>query len=100
MIEFVRVRFLPINLGADRARVAAASFTAGGTETLSVSREAGQAGFKGIESSLFADWLDTEPEVPNEKRFRRFPGMIFCWEGDLVKTFLTANQVPTGKEIV
>jgi len=49
---------------------------------------------------LFADWLDTEPEVPNEKWFRRFPGMIVCGEGDLVKTFLTANQVPTGKEIV
>jgi len=100
LIEFVRVRFLPINSGADRARVAAASFTAGGTETLSVSREAGQAGFKGIGSRLFADWLDTEPEVPNEKWFRRFPGMIVCGEGDLVKTFLTANQVPTGKEIV
>ena len=67
---------------------------------MSVSREAGQSGFKGIESRLFADWLDTEPEVPNEKWFRRFPGMIVCGEGDLVKTFLTANQVPTGKEIV
>ena len=48
----------------------------------------------------FAEWLDTEPEVPNEKWFRRFPGMIVCGEGDLVKTFLTAGQVPTGKEMV
>jgi hypothetical protein len=49
---------------------------------------------------LLAEWLDTEPEVPNERWFKRFPAMTVCGEGDLVKTFLTANQVPTGKEIV
>ncbi len=48
---------------------------------------------------LFADWLDTEPEVPNEKWFKRFPEMIVCGEGELVKTFLTANQTPTGTEV-
>jgi len=37
---------------------------------------------------LFTDWLDTEPEVPNEKWFKRFPAMTVCGEGELVKTFL------------
>jgi len=48
---------------------------------------------------LLADWLDTEPDVPEGKWFKRFLGMIVCGEGDLVKTFLTANQIPTGKEL-
>jgi hypothetical protein len=46
-----------------------------------------------------ADWLDTEPEVPDGRWFKRFSGMIVCGEGELVKTFLKANQVPTGIEI-
>ena len=49
---------------------------------------------------MLADWLDTEPEVPDEKWFKRFPGMIVCGENELVKTFLRVGQVPTGKEIV
>ncbi|PYL63837.1 MAG: hypothetical protein DMF25_09230 [Verrucomicrobia bacterium] len=49
---------------------------------------------------LFAEWLDTEPEVPNERWFKRFSAMIVCGESDLVKTFLTANQSPSGKEVV
>jgi hypothetical protein len=36
---------------------------------------------------LFADWLDTEPEVTNKKWFKRFPAMTVCGEGELVKTF-------------
>ncbi|HEY3138592.1 MAG TPA: hypothetical protein VGL29_21385 [Blastocatellia bacterium] len=48
---------------------------------------------------FLADWLDTEPEVPEGKWFKRFSGMIVCGEGELVKTFLTANQIPTGKEV-
>jgi len=47
---------------------------------------------------FFADWLDAEPEVPNDRWFKRFPGMIVCGEGELVKTFLTADQTPTGTE--
>jgi hypothetical protein len=46
---------------------------------------------------LFAEWLDTEPEVPNEKWFKRFPQMIVCGEDDLVKTFLNAQQLPIRK---
>jgi hypothetical protein len=48
---------------------------------------------------LFADWLDTEPEVPSEQWFKRFPEMIVCGEGELVKTFLNAQQLPVGKEV-
>jgi hypothetical protein len=46
-----------------------------------------------------ADWLDTQPEVPNGKWFKRFSAMIVCGEGELVKAFLTATQAPTGEEI-
>ncbi len=48
---------------------------------------------------LLADWLDTEPGVPNEKWFKRFPEMIVCGEGELVKTFLTRTQTVIGTEI-
>ena len=49
----------------------------------------------GDQLGLFAEWLDTEPEVP----FKRFPQMIVCAEGELVKTFLNAQQVSVGKEV-
>ena len=48
----------------------------------------------------FADWLGTEPEVPEDKWFKRFSEMTVCGEGELVKTFLTTGQVPTGAEVV
>jgi hypothetical protein len=48
---------------------------------------------------LLAEWLDTEPEVPAGKWFKRFPGMIACGEGDLVKTFLRSGQAPSGDEM-
>jgi hypothetical protein len=47
----------------------------------------------------FATWLEGEPEVPNGKWFKRFPGMIVCGEGELVKTFLTPGQLPAGEEV-
>src|SRR5215469_4789632 len=47
----------------------------------------------------FADWLDTEPDVPEGMWFRRFSGMCVCGEGDSVKTFLIEGQIPTGTEI-
>jgi hypothetical protein len=46
-----------------------------------------------------ADWLDTEPGVPDGKWFKRFSGMTVCGEGELVKTFLTSGQAPMGTEI-
>jgi hypothetical protein len=48
---------------------------------------------------LFARWLDSDPEVPVGEWFKRFPEMIVCGEGELVKTFLNARQVPTGTEV-
>jgi len=48
---------------------------------------------------LLAQWLDTEPEVPTGLWFKRFPGMIACGKGELVKTFLRLGQAPAGEEI-
>ena len=48
---------------------------------------------------LLGAWLDGEPEVPAGKWFKRFPGMIACGEGELVKTFLRLGQVPEGEEL-
>jgi hypothetical protein len=48
---------------------------------------------------LLAEWLDTEPDVPDGRWFKRFPGMIVCGEGELVKTFLRIGQAPDGSEI-
>ena len=47
-----------------------------------------------------ADRLDTEPEVPEGKWFKHFAGMTVCGEDELVKTFLSLGQVPTGTEII
>lgn len=49
---------------------------------------------------LFGDWCDTNPEVPQGGRFKRFPGMTACGEGELVKTFLLAGQAPHGQEVL
>jgi hypothetical protein len=46
-----------------------------------------------------ATWLDTEPEVSTGKWFKRFPGMIVCGEGELVKTFLRTGQAATGDQL-
>lgn len=47
----------------------------------------------------FAAWLDKNPEVPSGAWFKRFPSLIVCGEGELVKTFLTAGQAPYGEEV-
>ena len=48
---------------------------------------------------LLFDWLETEPEVPREKWFKRFPEMIVCGEGELIKTLLLKEQSPIGEEL-
>ena len=48
---------------------------------------------------LFADWLDTQPDVPEGRWYKRFPGMTVCGEGELVKTFLTAGQLAEEEEV-
>jgi len=48
---------------------------------------------------LLAEWLDTEPDVPQGKWYKRLRGMTVCGEGELVKTFLVAGQLAEGQEI-
>ena len=48
----------------------------------------------------FAAWLDTDPEVPADEWFKRFPGMTVCGQGELVKTFLLSGQSPHGQEVI
>jgi hypothetical protein len=48
---------------------------------------------------LLAEWLDSHPEVPEGRWFKRFSGMTVCGEGELVKTFLTPAEVSVGDEI-
>lgn len=48
---------------------------------------------------FFLEWLETQPEVPSQKWFKRFSGMTVCGEGELVKTFLVSGQVADGQEI-
>jgi len=55
--------------------------------------------FSADQLGQFADWLVTEPEVPEGRWFKRFPEMIVCGEGELVKTFLRLGQVPAGEEV-
>ncbi len=47
----------------------------------------------------FVSRLDTNPEVPPGDWFKRFPGMIVCGRGTLVRTFLTPTRSPIGKEL-
>ncbi|MBI3853967.1 MAG: hypothetical protein HY298_27385 [Verrucomicrobia bacterium] len=46
-----------------------------------------------------ARWLDSEPDVPEGKWFRRFPDFVVCGEGEFIKTFLLAGQAPDGREV-
>ena len=48
---------------------------------------------------MFADWSAADPEVPAQKWFKRFPELIVCGEGALVKTFLRLGQLPDGEEV-
>jgi hypothetical protein len=49
--------------------------------------------------TLLARWLDTEPDVPESKWFRKFPGFIVCGEAEFIKMFLLPGQLPDGREI-
>jgi hypothetical protein len=48
---------------------------------------------------LLANWLVMHPEVPEGKWFKKFPDMIVCGEGELIKTFLLPGQAATGEEL-
>jgi hypothetical protein len=49
--------------------------------------------------TLLAQWLDTNPEAPAGRWFKKLPGMTVCGEGELIKTFLLPGQLPGGEEI-
>ena len=49
---------------------------------------------------LLARWLETEPEVPEGKWFKKFSDVTVCGEGELIKTFLQPNQAAVGTEII
>ena len=46
-----------------------------------------------------ATWLDTEPDVPEGERHKRFAGMTVCGQGELIKAFLLPGQAPKGKRV-
>jgi hypothetical protein len=58
-----------------------------------------QRGISPEQIVLLARWLDTEPDVPQAKWFKRFPGFTVCGQGELIKTFLLPGQVPDGQEV-
>jgi hypothetical protein len=58
-----------------------------------------QRRISGTQLVQLLDWLDLQPEVPEGKWFKRFPGMVVCGEGELVRTFLIPGQIPVGEEI-
>ena len=47
---------------------------------------------------LLLRWVDTQPEVPPGRWFKRFSDLIVCGEGELIKTFLLPDQAATGEE--
>lgn len=46
------------------------------------------------------DWLDTNPEVPTGDWFRTFENFFLCGKGELIKTMLSRQQSPLGKEVL
>ena len=52
-----------------------------------------QRGVSDEQIVLLAQWLDTDPEVPGGKWFKKFPGLTVCGEGELIKTFLQPGQL-------
>lgn len=58
-----------------------------------------QRSISGQHLRLMVRRMDTQPEVPNGKWFKRFPGLIVCGEGELIKTFMVTGQLPEGTEL-
>jgi hypothetical protein len=48
---------------------------------------------------LLAQWLDTEPDVPQGQWYKRFSGMTVCGEGEWIKTLLLPGQAPKGQRL-
>ncbi|HEY1184146.1 MAG TPA: hypothetical protein VGE89_08175 [Bryobacteraceae bacterium] len=48
---------------------------------------------------VLQDWLNSDPEVPPGKWYKRFPKFTLAGEGTVPKTFLTPEMVPHGTEV-
>ena len=48
---------------------------------------------------VMLQWMDSQPEVPEGRWFKRFPELVVCGEGELIKTFLLPSQAPSGEEL-
>lgn len=48
---------------------------------------------------LLANWLDTEPDVPEGQWYKRFSGLTVCGEGELIKTLLLPGQSAKGERV-
>ena len=59
-----------------------------------------QRGISVAQLRLLATALETEPEVPHGKWFKRFPEMTVCGEGEWIKTFLRIGQIAEGGEVL
>ncbi|MBM3833122.1 MAG: hypothetical protein FJ403_07595 [Verrucomicrobia bacterium] len=49
---------------------------------------------------LLFEWIETEPEVPTGKWFKRFSEVTVCGHAELIKTFLRPNQAALGEEVI
>ena len=58
-----------------------------------------QRGISSDQIIELARWMDTEPDVPTQRWFKKFAGFTVCGEGELIKTFLLPSQAPEGQEI-
>jgi hypothetical protein len=48
---------------------------------------------------MLKHWLESDPDVPAGKWFKRFPKFILAGEGALPKTFLALGMAPFGQEV-
>ena len=44
-------------------------------------------------------WLESEPDVPSGKWYKRFTRFTLAGEGELPKTFLAKGMAPNGEEV-
>ncbi len=45
-------------------------------------------------------WLESEPDVPAGRWYKRFRRFTLAGEGEFPKTFLTRGMAPDGEEVV
>jgi hypothetical protein len=50
--------------------------------------------------AALADWLETNPEVPNGKWFKDFSSFGVCGQGELIMTFLPRGRLPEGVKVL